>query len=73
MGECDLDTPVPDWVIEHPATLAIFREFGVDCSCGGTSLAYACRRRGLDERVVLKKLLGCLPAKHGGPAAHDEG
>jgi len=73
MSDCDLDTPIPDWVIEHPATLAIFQEFGIDYSCGGKSLAYACRQQGLDEQVVLKKLLDCLHAKHEGTAAHGEG
>jgi regulator of cell morphogenesis and NO signaling len=72
MSDCDLDTPVPDWVIEHPATLAIFQEFGIDYSCGGKSLAYVCRQQGLDEQVVLKKLLGCLHATHEGIEAHGE-
>jgi len=60
MTSCDLDTSVPDWVIDHPETLAVFRELGIDCSCGGKSLAYACRERGLDAEVVLSKLLRCL-------------
>ena len=60
MNECDLDTSIPDWVIEHPETLTVFQESGIDQSCGGKSLAYACRERGLDAEVVLKKLLGCL-------------
>ena len=65
MTECDLDTCVPDWVIEHPETLALFQEWGIDYSCGGKSLAYACRQQGLDEIAVLKKLLGCLDAVSG--------
>ena len=73
MSDCDLDTPVPDWVIEHPATLAIFQEFGIDYSCGGKSLAYACRQQGLDEQVVLKKLLGRIHAGRKDTAAHGEG
>jgi regulator of cell morphogenesis and NO signaling len=60
MTSCDLDTSVPDWVIDHSETLAVFRELGIDCSCGGKSLAYACRERGLDAEVVLSKLLRCL-------------
>ena len=71
MSECDLDTSVPDWVIEHPATLAVFQELGIDCCCGGKSLAYACRQQGLDAEAVLAKLLGCLAAKKQGSAAHD--
>lgn len=72
MSECDLDTPVPDWVIEHPATLAVFQEYGIDYCCGGKSLAYACRQQGLDEQVVLMKLLGRLHGKQEGPAGHGE-
>jgi regulator of cell morphogenesis and NO signaling len=62
MNECDLDTPVPDWVIEHPETLAVFQEFGIDYCCGGKSLRFACRQQGLDAEAVLAKLLGCLNA-----------
>jgi len=71
MSNRDLDTPVPDWVMKHPATLTIFQEVGIDCSCGGKSLAYACSHQGIDEQVVLKKLLGCLLVEERGPAAHD--
>lgn len=60
MTSCDLDTSVPDWVIDYPATLVVFQELGIDCSCGGKSLAYACQERGLDATLVLKKLLQLL-------------
>lgn len=60
MTACDLDTSVPDWVIDHPATLVVFQELGVDYSCGGKSLGYACRERGLDAEAVLAKLRRCL-------------
>jgi iron-sulfur cluster repair protein YtfE (RIC family) len=73
MSECDLDTSVPDWVIEHPATLAVFQECGIDYCCGGKSLAYACRHQGLDEQVVLEKLLGCLHENHTDTAGHGDG
>ena len=63
MSECDLDTSVPDWVIEHPETLAVFQELGIDYCCGGKSLAYACRQQGLDAQAVLAKLLRCLDAR----------
>lgn len=62
MTDCDFDTPVPDWIIEHPQTLAVFQELGIDYSCGGKSLAYACHQQGLDAQVVLAKLLTCLDA-----------
>ena len=60
MISCDLDTPVPDWIIDHPETLATFQELGIDYSCGGRSLAYACRERGLDAAMVLNELHRCL-------------
>jgi iron-sulfur cluster repair protein YtfE (RIC family) len=70
MPECDLDTSVPDWVIEHPETLPIFQELGIDYSCGGKSLAYACRQQGIDPHVVLKKLHGFLERKCKDSEAH---
>ncbi len=71
--DCDLDTPVPDWIIEHPETLAAFQELGIDCSCGGKSLAYACGQRGLNPAMVLTKLNRCLQQRitdlnDGGPS-----
>jgi regulator of cell morphogenesis and NO signaling len=70
MSECDLDTSVPDWVIAHPVTLAVFQELGIDYCCDGKSLAYACRQQGLDPQAVLTKMLCCLDAKPQGSAAH---
>jgi regulator of cell morphogenesis and NO signaling len=64
---CDLDTAVPDWVIEHPETLSLFQNLGIDYCCGGKSLAAACRERGLDAAVVLKKL-SALVEGHDGSA-----
>jgi regulator of cell morphogenesis and NO signaling len=63
MTSCDLDTSVPDWIIEHPRTLAMFQELGIDYSCGGKSLGYACRERGLDAEAVLAKLVYFLEDK----------
>ena len=57
MSECDLDTSVPDWVIDHPETLTVFQELGIDTCCGGKSLGFACRQQGLDAEAVLAKLL----------------
>jgi regulator of cell morphogenesis and NO signaling len=53
---CDLEMSVPDWIIEHPETLAVFQELGIDYSCGGKSLEYACREQRLDAKSVLDKL-----------------
>jgi regulator of cell morphogenesis and NO signaling len=62
MSECDLDTSVPDWVIDHPETLSVFQELGIDTCCGGKSLGFACRQQGLDPQAVLATLRGRLGA-----------
>ncbi len=64
MSDCDLETAVPDWVIDHPETLAVFQHFGIDTGCGGKSLGFACRQQGLDEQTVLKRLLESLRDHH---------
>jgi len=61
MTSCDLETSVPDWVIDHPQTLAVFQELGIDYCCGGKSLEYACREQGHNPATVLGKLR-CLIA-----------
>jgi iron-sulfur cluster repair protein YtfE (RIC family) len=53
---CDLETSVPDWVIDHPETLALLQVLGIDYCCGGKSLEYACREQGHDPASVLEKL-----------------
>lgn len=57
MTSCDLDTSIPDWIIEHPETWAVFQKLGIDYSCGGKSLAYACREQGHDVATVMAKLV----------------
>lgn len=59
---CDLDTSVPDWVIEHPETLIIFQKLGIDYCCGGKSLRYASQEQGFDGDSVLLILQRCLGA-----------
>ncbi len=54
--DCDLDTTLPDWIMEHPQTQAVFDELGLDTSCGGKSLQYVCHRQGLSPQAVLKRL-----------------
>lgn len=56
MTTCDHETSVPDWVIEHPETLAVFQELGIDYCCGGKSLEFACREQGHDVDQVMSKL-----------------
>lgn len=60
MADCDRETSVPDWLIEHPETLAVFREFRIDCACGGKSLEYACEEQGLNVESVMATLRRCV-------------
>lgn len=53
---CDMDSSAPDWMIEYPETERVFKELGVDTSCGGKSLFYLCTHQGLDPDVVLAQL-----------------
>jgi iron-sulfur cluster repair protein YtfE (RIC family) len=62
MVECDLDTSVLDWVIEHPVTASIFEQLGINDCCGGISLEYACAKQELDPQIVLSMLLSCVQA-----------
>lgn len=54
--DCDLYTSIPEWVIEHPETSAVFAAFGLDTSCGGKSLEYLCHHQGLSPPAVLERL-----------------
>ena len=56
MLHCDLDSTVPDWIIEYPGTVHVFESLGIDCSCGGKSLHYLCTKQGLDPQAVLTML-----------------
>lgn len=53
----DLDTPVVDWLIDYPVVEPLLKAWGVDCSCGGKSLGYACLQQSLSPEKVLEKLL----------------
>jgi iron-sulfur cluster repair protein YtfE (RIC family) len=52
----DLDWSLPEWLVECPLALEVFERRGLDYSCGGKSLDYACRERGLDPNQVLEEL-----------------
>jgi iron-sulfur cluster repair protein YtfE (RIC family) len=69
MIECDLDSAVPDWVIDHPESLAMFQELGIETCCGGKSLEYACRERGLDADLVLSNLRRWIDHREGNPSS----
>lgn len=62
MTACTLDSSVPDWVIEHPETFTVFQTLGIDSSCGGKSLEFACQEQGLKPQDVLALLLRSLGA-----------
>lgn len=65
MTDCSLDTAVPDWIIEHPETLAVFEELEIDYSCGGRSLEYACREQHLNAAMVLERLRAVIEQASG--------
>ena len=52
----DGDSTLPDWLIDVPASAAVFKRYGLDTSCGGKSLDYVCRQAGVDPEVVLREL-----------------
>jgi iron-sulfur cluster repair protein YtfE (RIC family) len=65
---CDLDNSVPDWIIDHPETAAVFDQWRIDTSCGGKSLEYLCHQAGLDPHMVLDRLRQAILA----PAHSDD-
>lgn len=56
MEQLHLDTSVPDWLIEYPQLLPVFEGLKIDYCCGGKSLEFACRERGLDPMRILVRL-----------------
>lgn len=56
MNPPDLDTSVPDWLIEYPQLLRMFEKLDIDSSCGGKSLEFACSERSLDPEVILRQI-----------------
>jgi regulator of cell morphogenesis and NO signaling len=56
MSSGELEKSVVDWAIDQPQAVAVFEHFGVDYCCGGKSLEYACRQRGVDPQQVLAQI-----------------
>lgn len=54
--DSDLETSIPDWIIDHPETAGIFAALGLDTSCGGKSLEYVASQAGLSPSEVLHQL-----------------
>ncbi|MCA8991910.1 MAG: DUF542 domain-containing protein [Planctomycetaceae bacterium] len=61
---CDQFSSIPDWIIEYPASAAVFEEFGLDTSCGGKSLQYVCRSEGVGLNNVLARLKEVVDASN---------
>jgi hypothetical protein len=58
--DCTLDTSVVDWILEHPETQRVLESLGIDCSCAGKSLSYACDQQRLNRDSVLTHLHECI-------------
>lgn len=56
MNKLDLSSSVPEWLVAYPALLTIFEDLGIDYSCGGKSLEYACLERRIDPEELLAHL-----------------
>lgn len=52
----DLDSSVPDWLVEHPGLLRLVEQLGIDYCCAGKSLRTAAQNAGLDPAEVLNQL-----------------
>ena len=55
MPHLDLDSSVPDWLIDHPQLLPLFKSLGIDYCCGGKSLRGASEEQGLRPEGVWKQ------------------
>ena len=67
MRDDDLDISVVDWVIDHPASVAVFEKYSIDYCCAGKSLEYACLQAGASPQEVLASLRRALAADPDGP------
>jgi iron-sulfur cluster repair protein YtfE (RIC family) len=56
MLQLTIDDPAVDWAIDHPESIAVFEKHGIDYCCGGKSLGYVCKLRGVDPHVVLAEI-----------------
>jgi iron-sulfur cluster repair protein YtfE (RIC family) len=62
----DLDSSVSDWLIDHPELLLLFERRQIEYTCGGKSLEYACRQRGIDPVEFLAELNRFLETRRAG-------
>lgn len=70
---CDLETGIPDWIVEHPQTTGVFADLGLDVASGGKSLEYVCQHQGFSPPAVLEQLWGVVnrTAYRGAEAGQD--
>ena len=59
---CDLDSSIPEWIIEYPETTGVFSDLGFDIGCAGKSLRYVCIHQGLSPPEVLERLHAAIAA-----------
>lgn len=56
MHQVDLESSVPDWLIDYPHALPLFESLGIDYSCGGKSFETACLERGLEPAEIARRV-----------------
>ena len=65
MPNLDFDTPVGQWVAEHPRTSRVFEALHIDYCCGGDKpLSLACAERQLDPNQTLSELAAASAEAH---------
>jgi regulator of cell morphogenesis and NO signaling len=65
MSRLDVTDPIVDWVIEYPHAVPLFEQHGIDYTCGGKSLQYACEQRGVDAQRVVCEILNQIDEELG--------
>jgi regulator of cell morphogenesis and NO signaling len=72
MLQLTIDDPVVDWAIEHAESIPVFEKHGIDYCCGGKSLAWDCKHRGLDPHLILAEIKQAIFSSDAsvGPPSH---
>jgi regulator of cell morphogenesis and NO signaling len=61
---CDLESSIPDWLIFHPETAAVFDALHLTTSCAGKSLRTVCEENNLNPADVHKELTAAIPKEN---------
>lgn len=69
---CDLDSSIPDWVIEYPESTKVFNRLGIETCCGGKSLEFLCIERDLSSQAVLLELETIIRSKDSGLSSEEK-